>query len=77
MQKSKILNHQKVAIRSQLRTAIGVVHLKCAASHYEIRIAELHQAGADIGDCGHSRVLFPQMIDVACHFINKETATYL
>jgi hypothetical protein len=70
-------NRQRNAIRNQLRTAIGVVQTKCAAVHYETKIAELHQAGADIADFGHSRMLFPQMIDVACHFIDQETKEYL
>ena len=68
---------QRISIRNQLRTAIGVVQTKCAAIHYETKLAELHQAGADIGDFGHSRVLFPQMIDVACHFIDQQTREYL
>ena len=55
-------NRQRIAIRNQLRTAIGVVQTKWAAVHYETRLAELYQAGADIGDFGHSRILFPQMI---------------
>ena len=41
-------------VRNQLRTAIGVVQSKSAAIHYETRIAELYNAGADVGDFGHS-----------------------
>jgi hypothetical protein len=76
-EQAALKNRQRIAIRNQLRTAIGVVQTKCAAVHYETKIAELHQAGADIGDFGHSRMLFPQMIDVACHFIDQETKEYL
>ena len=71
------VNRQKVAIRNQMRTAIGVVQTKCAASHYETRIAELHQAGAEVGDFGHSRILFPQMIQVACHYVDSELRKFL
>lgn len=52
-------------IRNQLCTAIGIVKSKSAAIHYDTRIAEFHNAGADLGDFGHSRVLLPQMIAVA------------
>ena len=50
---------------------------KSAALHYETRIAELHQAGADVRDFGHSRILFTQMLEEGCHFIDKETRDYL
>ena len=76
-EQSLLHSRQRISIRNQLRTAIGVVQTKCAAIHYETKLAELHQAGADIGDFGHSRVLFPQMIDVACHFIDQQTREYL
>ena len=64
-------------VRNQLCTAIGIVQSKSAAIHYETRIAELHNAGADVGDFGHSRVLFPQMIRVACSYIDRETQQVL
>ena len=76
-EQSLLHSRQRISIRNQLRTAIGVVQTKCAAIHYETKLAELHQAGADIGDFGHSRVLFPQMIDIACHFIDQQTREYL
>ena len=59
-------------VRNQLRTAIGIVQSKSAAIHYETRIAELHNAGDDV-----SRVLFPQMIRVACSYIDRETQQFL
>lgn len=72
------VNERKMTVvRNQLRTAIGIVQSKSAAIHYETRIAELHNAGADVGDFGHSRVLFPQMIRVACSYIDQETQQFL
>ena len=76
-QQAKLQSRKNIAIKNQLRSAIVVVQTKCAAIHYETKIAELHQAGADVGDFGHSRNLFPQMIDVACHYIDRETKEYL
>jgi hypothetical protein len=76
-EQAKLHSCKGISVRNQLRTAIGVVQSKCAAIHYETKVAELYQAGADVGDFGHSRNLFPQMIDVACHYINKETKEYL
>ena len=64
-------------MKNQLRTAVGVVQTKCAAIHYETRIAELYQAGAEVGDFGHSRMMFPQMTDTACRFIDLETIAHL
>lgn len=57
--------------------AIGVVQTRCVAIHYETKIAERHQAGADVRDFRHSGDLFPQMIDVANHFVDRETKKYL
>ena len=65
-----------VVVKNQLRTALGIVKSKAAALQYESRIAELQAAGADVGDFGHSRKLFPAMLSVACAYIDKRTATY-
>ena len=70
-------SRQQPVVCNQLRTAIGMVQAKAAVVHYEDRIAKLHEAGADVGDFGHSRILFPQMISVACSFIDKETRAFL
>ena len=40
--------------KNQLRAAIGIVKTNSAAIQYEERIAELHAAGSDVGDFGHS-----------------------
>ena len=66
-----------VVVKNQLRTALGIVKSKAAALQYESRIAELQAAGADVGDFGHSKKLFPEMLSVACAYIDKRTATYL
>ena len=76
-QPAKLQSCKNIAIKNQLRSTVVVVQTKCAAIHYETKIAELHQAGADVADFGHSRNLFPQMIDVACHYIDRETKEYL
>ncbi len=77
-EQAALKNRQRIAIRNQLRTAIGVVQTKCAAVHYENKIAELHQAGADIGDFGNSRMLFPQMMMLrAISLIKRQRNTCL
>ena len=73
----KTVESRQPVVCNQLRTAIGMVQAKAAVVHYEDRIAKLHEAGADVGDFGHSRILFPQMISVACSFIDKETRAFL
>jgi hypothetical protein len=65
------------AVKNQLRAAIGVVRSKSAARCYEERIANLHLAGADVGDYGHSRNLFNDMIRVVNSFIDKRTQKFL
>ena len=60
-----------------MRAANGIVQTKSAAVHCENRIAELYQAGADAGNLRHSRMLFPQMLSVACRFIDLETTIFL
>ena len=44
---------------------------------YEERIAELHAAGSDVGDFGHSQKLFPAMLSAACAYIDKKTSIFL
>ncbi len=63
--------------KNQLRAALGIVKTKSAAIQYEERIAELHAAGADVGDFGHSRKLFPAMLSAACAYIDKKTSIFL
>ena len=48
--------------KNQLRAALGIVKTKSAAIQYEERIAELHAAGSDVGDFGHSRKAFPSYV---------------
>ena len=64
-------------VQNQIQTAIGVVKTKSAGRSYEERIAELYVAGADVGDYGHSRNLFNDMIKVATAFIDKKTQAFL
>ena len=64
-------------VKNQLRTALGIVKSKAAAIQYEARIAELQAAGAEVGDFGHSRKLFPDMLKAFCAHIDQRTAAYL
>ena len=74
---SRRINREQKVVKNQLRTALGIVKTKSAALQYESRIAELYAAGADIGDFGHSRKLFPDMIAVACAYIDKKSMEFL
>lgn len=76
-QRKLLQNWQKTSVKNQLRTAIGVVQTNCVTIHYDTRVAELYQAGTEFGDIGHSRMMFPQMIDIACRFIDLETIAHL
>ena len=70
-------SREMIIAKNQLCAAIGVVKTKSAAIQYEECIAELQAAGADVGDLGHSRKMFPEMIKVACTYIDKKTADFL
>lgn len=73
----QISQRKTVIVKNELRTALGIVKSKAATLQYEARIAELQAAGADVGDFGHSRKLFPAMLSVVCAHIDKRTAAYL
>ena len=62
----KMVKREVNVVRNQLGTALGIVKSKSAVLQYESRIAQLYTAGADVGDFGHSRKLFPVMLAVAC-----------
>ncbi len=70
-------SREVTVVKNQLRAAIGVVKTKSATIQYEARIAELQAAGADVGDFGHSRKMFPAMIEAACAYIDMRTANFL
>ena len=54
-----------------------MVKSKSAAIQYETRICELYEAGANVGDYGHSRKLFNDMIKVACAYVDKKTKNFI
>ena len=60
--------------KNQLRDALGTV--KSAAIQYEVKIARLYSAGADVGDFGHSRKLFTAKLSAACAYIEKKTPIF-
>lgn len=70
-------SREVVVTKNQLRAALGIVKTKSAAIQYEERIAELHAAGSDVGDFGHSRKLFPAMLSAACAYVDKKTSIFL
>ena len=73
----KRMKQETLVVKNLLRTSLGVVKTNSAAIQYESRVAELYAAGADVGDYGHSRKLFPDMISVACAYIDEKTSDYL
>ncbi len=73
----KTMKKETLVVKNQLRTAMGVLKSKEAAFQYEARIAELYAAGAEVGDFGHSRNMFPEMLSVANWFVTKKTVEFL
>lgn len=68
---------KKTVIKNQLRCAWSVVQTKSAASHYETEICNLHAAGANVGDFGHSRFMFPSMLAAFSSYIVSKVQDYL
>ena len=73
----KRFDREVTVVKNQLRTALGIVKSKAAALQNEDRISELHAAGAHVGDFGHSRKLFPEMLSVAGAYINEKSTEFL
>lgn len=72
-----ILNAANYCDRKYYSTALGVVKSKAAALQFEVRLAELFAAGADVGDYCHSRNLFNYILMVANRYIDKEIEKFL
>ena len=78
-QKQLLQNQQKSfseeAIENCNRSGI-VVQTNRAGIHYEIRIAKLYQGRAEVVDFGHSRMIYSQLIDIACYFNSSFEETF-
>ena len=72
-----VKNREQLVIKNQIRAALTVVKSKSAAVHYENQISNLHAAGADVGDFGHSRHMFAPMLKAICSFVDKRSAEFL
>ena len=70
----RVESRQRTVVRNQLRTAIAALLQWITRTGLPSYTKPAH---ADVGDFGHSRILFPQMISVACSFIDKETRAFL
>ena len=70
-------SRQIVVVKSQLHAAIGIVKTKSAVIQYKERIADIHAAGADVGDFGHSHKLLLEMLLALCHYIARKRHVFL
>ena len=61
------------AANTLLKCAITSVKSKSAALHYENQVAFAYCVGAQVGQCGHSRKLFPGLLKCLLVAINEKT----
>lgn len=60
-----------------IRIALGVIKSKSAAQHFESQIAAHVSTGSDLGDFGHSRNHFNEIIAAMNVWIDRQTALFL
>ena len=65
------------AAETMLKSALTAVKSKSGATHYEDQIAFAYSVGAQVGQCGHSRKLVPDMIKCLLAVINEKTREVL
>ena len=61
------------AAETLLKSALTAVKAKSAAIHYEDQIAFAFSIGAQVGQCGHSRKLVPDMVKCLLASIHEKT----
>lgn len=60
-----------------IRIALSVLKSKAAAQHFETEIAAHVATGSDLGDIGHSRNHFNQIIAAMNIWVDQQTAAHL
>ena len=60
-----------------IRVAFGIIQMKTAAQHFETSIASHIAFGSDMGDLGHGRKQFSEIMSCAEVALDEETAKYL
>ena len=60
-----------------IRIAVGVIKSKSAAQHFESQIAAHVSTGSDLGDLGHSRNHFNEIMAAISAWIDRQTAIFL
>lgn len=65
------------AAETLLKSALTAVKAKSAALHYESQIAFAFSVGGQVGQCGHSRKLFSDLLKSMLAVINRETKAKL
>ena len=60
-----------------IRIAVGVIKSKSAAQHFESQVAAHVSTGSDLGDLGHSRNHFNEIMAAISAWIDRQTAIFL
>lgn len=64
-------------MKNIVRVALSVVESKCAATHFETQIAAHISTGSDMGEIGHSRKQFNDILRATEVYLDKEIEQYL
>lgn len=60
-----------------VRVAFTIIQMKTAAQHFETSIASHVSTGSDMGDMGHGRKQFNEVMRAAEIFIDEQTKDFL
>jgi hypothetical protein len=60
-----------------VRVALGVCEMNSAGCHFETAVANHIATGSDLGDIGHSRKLFPDLLKASEIWLDKEIEKFL
>ena len=71
----KKIHHE--AAETMLKSALTAIKSKSGATHYEEQMAFAYSIGAQVGQCGHSRKLVPDMVKCLLTAIYHKTREVL
>lgn len=75
--KNKLEKRGVNVMKNLVRVALSVVESKCAATHFETQIAAHISTGSDMGDIGHSRKQFNDILRATEIYFDKQIEEYL
>ena len=76
-EEATLQHRQYEAAESLLKSALTAVKAKSASMHYESLVAFAFSVGGQVGQCGHSRKLFHDLLKCLLAVVNERTKAQL